>query len=150
MHSGIRRLAKKLKDGDSVVLDDCNPSSKARASLLSSLKKAGADFTLEGIEFRPQGGLLMSQIGAEVASASELEKTEYERLNVTIDLDSSDEDDDDLGGESDEEEEKGERKRGLERILTSEDDVQASRRRRDMIKVRLLLISVLVLNTVLT
>lgn len=136
MHSGIRRLAKKLKDGDSVVLDDCNPSTKSRASIIDTLKKAGADFVLEGVEFRPLGGLAMSQIGAELVSAAEAESVEYERLHLTVDLDSSDEDDEEPSDDDEEAPNAGEKKRGLERILSSEHDVQASRRRREIIKVR--------------
>lgn len=91
MHGGIKRLAKRLKDGDSMVLDDCNPTEKGRASLISALKKLGADFTLEGIEMRPKGGLLQSRIAAEFALAQDAEYWEIQRLRVTNFVDLSDE-----------------------------------------------------------
>lgn len=135
LHSGIRRLSKKLQEGDSVVLDDCNASSKARSSIISALKKAEIEFVLEGVEFRPQGGLAMSQIGVEFSSAAEMEKVELERLNLTIDLESSDDEDEEESNESDEENKHENKKRGLERILDSETDLLASRRRRATVKV---------------
>lgn len=134
LHSGIRRLAKKLKDGDSVILDDCNPTAKGRASIVAALKTAGADFVLEGIEFRPQGGLAQARVGAEFVSAAEAAKLEDERLHMTIDIDSSDEESEDDSASDAEESGKG-KKRGLERILSSDSELQADRRRQETLKV---------------
>lgn len=129
-HSGIRRLAKKLKDGDSVVLDDCNPTLSARSSLIASLKKQGADFTLEGIEFRPKGGLLQCRVVAQVLAAAEAERLEVERLTLSVDVESSDEED----SESDED---NKTSGGLESVLSRSSDLsQRERRREEVLMVR--------------
>jgi hypothetical protein len=140
LHGGIRRLAAKLKNGDSVVLDDCNPSQKSRASLISSLRKLVHEFELEGIEFRPKGGLTQCRVAAEFASAQEAEELEKDRLFLPFRVDSSDEEDSDSeDGDMDEEEgaKEGKKKpQGLEGLLASE-HVQLDRKRQSTLAVRL-------------
>jgi hypothetical protein len=144
LHKGIGVIAKKLKDGDSVVLDDCNPTEKARNALIASLRKQAGDFRLEGVEFRPKGGLLQSQVAAQFLSAQLSEDDERQRLNLVVDLDLSDDDDDDddsvmdLDQDSDASEgdkDKHSSRRGLAQILASNDDhTKSERRRQDMLK----------------
>ena len=133
-HGGIRKLARRLKDGDSVVLDDCNPTLSARASLIASLKKQGAQFLLEGIEFRPKGGLLQCRVVAQFLAAAEAERLELERITMSIDIDSSD----DSGSDPGEDKSDGERveARGLESVLSSQDAINLDRRREEILKVR--------------
>ena len=143
LHKGIGVIAKKLKNGDSVVLDDCNPTEKARNALIASLRKQAGDFRLEGVEFRPKGGLLQSQVAAQFLSAQLSEDDERQRLNLVVDLDLSDDDDDDsvldLDQDSDASEgdkDKHSSRRGLAQILASNDDhTKSERRRQDMLKV---------------
>lgn len=92
IHSGIRRLAKKLKNGDSVVLDDCNPTEKARSALVSALRKQSIEFTLEGVEFRPKGGILQCSVSAEFLLAAKAEEIERQRLDLKAHIDISDDD----------------------------------------------------------
>jgi hypothetical protein len=138
LHGGIRKVAKRLKDGDSVVLDDCNPSEKARESLITALRKQVPDFILEGVEFRPKGGLAQSQVGSEFVSASESEKLELERLHMSIDVDSSDSSSNEESDESDEDvsdKPKQPTRRGLEQILDSGGHGRTERRRQEILKV---------------
>lgn len=143
IHSGIRRLAKKLKNGDSVVLDDCNPTEKARSALVSALRKQSIEFTLEGVEFRPKGGILQCGVSAEFLLAAKAEEIERQRLDLNAHIDISDDDevesDPDSGSDDGEENtNKNKSRKGLEEILgSSEDHTKVERRRQEMLKVRI-------------
>jgi len=134
LHGGIRRLAKRLKDGDSVVLDDCNPTAGARTSLMAALRKQGADFILEGVEFRPKGGLLQCRVVAQFMSAAEAERIEGERLTLSVDIDSSDESD--SGDDEDGTRHAAQSKGSLLSLLSVQDHTLLERRREDILKVR--------------
>lgn len=90
LHAGIKKLIEMLNNGDSVVLDDCNPTEKARTALIASLRKQANEFILEGIEFRPKGGVIQSKVAAEFASAQEAEEIETLMSKKSIELDSDD------------------------------------------------------------
>lgn len=142
IHNGIRRVSKKLKNGDSVVLDDCNPSEKARSALVAALRKQSIEFTLEGVEFRPKGGILQCNVMAEILLAAKAEELERQRLDMKACIEISDDEENESASESDSENKEGSNNKkpsrvGLEEILgSSEEHTKVERRRQEMLKVR--------------
>lgn len=131
LHSGIKKLCQKLSQGDSVVLDDCNPTQKGRQSIIAAVKKQVPGVKIEGIEFRPNGGLFQSQLATEWASAATFENQENDRLHMSIDLSSDDSQDSD----SDDDDERGGRQSNLDALLAS-DPLQKEKQRSSTLNVR--------------